>query len=111
MGDGEGLIVADVLAARLLGVAHKVGLLIPPYKLSGCAKNKDPEDKKHSEPDSANDSGVLIHLFQDVPQETPVAHFSPTWRRERQKLRGCSAIPSQSLLTLGLPLLFEFLEQ
>lgn len=94
MGDGEGLIVADILAAWLLGVAHKVRLLIPPHKLSGCAKDKDPEDKKHSEPDSANDRGVLIHLFQDVSQETPVAHFSTTWRRERQKLRGRSATPS-----------------
>uniref|UniRef100_A0A8C9IBD3 Uncharacterized protein n=1 Tax=Piliocolobus tephrosceles TaxID=591936 RepID=A0A8C9IBD3_9PRIM len=71
VGDGKGLVVAHVLAARLLGVAHEVGLLIPPHELRGRAKDEDPEDEKHGEPDSADDGGVLIHLLQDVPQETP----------------------------------------
>ena len=97
VGDGEGLVVADVLATWLLGVAHEVRLLIPPHELCCSAEDEDPKDEKHREPNAADDRGVLIDLLQDVPQETPVPHDSPTCRKEKAKLSGHSAIRNPHL--------------
>ncbi|EGV94748.1 hypothetical protein I79_004481 [Cricetulus griseus] len=82
--DGKGLIVADILATWLLGVAYEIRLLITPHKLGRGAKDEDAENEKDCEPNSANDGGVLIHLLQDVSQETPVTHCSPP-RKQKAK--------------------------
>lgn len=45
MGDGEGLVIADVLATGLLGVTGEVRLFVTPNFFSGCAKNQDTENE------------------------------------------------------------------
>lgn len=50
VGDGEGLVVADVLATGLLRVTGEVGLLVTPNFFSCCAQNQDPENEENSQP-------------------------------------------------------------
>uniref|UniRef100_A0A8B9Z0M1 Uncharacterized protein n=1 Tax=Buteo japonicus TaxID=224669 RepID=A0A8B9Z0M1_9AVES len=78
VGDGEGFVIADIGAARLLGVAHKIRLLVPPYRLPGQAQDEDAEDEEHGEPDLPDHRRVLLDLVQQFLQETPVAHLLGT---------------------------------
>lgn len=50
VGDGEGLIVADVFATGLLCVTGEIRLLITPNLFSCCAQHQDAEDKEDSQP-------------------------------------------------------------
>lgn len=50
VGDGEGLIIADVLATGLLRVTSKVRLLITPNLFSCCAQHQDAEDEQDGQP-------------------------------------------------------------
>uniref|UniRef100_A0A3P8RL36 Uncharacterized protein n=1 Tax=Amphiprion percula TaxID=161767 RepID=A0A3P8RL36_AMPPE len=72
LGDGEEVVEAGVLTARLLRVAHKVLLFVLPHLLGRRHVHQDPEKKDHREPDAANHSGVLVHPTQDALQKTPV---------------------------------------
>lgn len=109
MRDGEGVVVADVLAARLLGVAHEVRLLIAPHldqikrsevmssrnmcrrssRSSSClcsdlvgsrAEDQDAEDEQHREPDLANHCGVALHFIQQASQHVPFTHLKRSLR-------------------------------
>lgn len=50
VGDGESLIVADVLATGLLRVTSKVRLLVTPDLFSCCAQHQDAEDEEDGQP-------------------------------------------------------------
>ena len=53
--DGEGLVVADILATGLLGVTGEVGLLVAPDLFGRGPQYQDPEDEEDSQPDFADD--------------------------------------------------------
>lgn len=82
VGNGEEVIVADVRAARLLGVAVKVLLLIAPNFLSCYNINHHSEHKNHREPDPSERGGVFIHPTEKGLKSLPVhgseqsTHFS-----------------------------------
>ena len=72
VGDGEELVVADVGAARLLGVAVKVLLLVPPHALRGHHVDQHAEDEHHGQPDAPEGCGVLVDSAQQGLERLPV---------------------------------------
>ncbi|CAG5928452.1 unnamed protein product [Menidia menidia] len=69
--DGEGVVVADVLATGLLGVAHEVRLLVPPHVLRAGAQDHDPEQEQDAHPDLPDHRGVGLDFFQQGRQKAP----------------------------------------
>lgn len=72
MGNGEEVVVADVRAARLLGVAVEVLLLIAPNFLSRYNVNHHSEDKNHREPDPAECGGIFVYPTEKGLKSLPV---------------------------------------
>uniref|UniRef100_A0A8C3V6A1 Uncharacterized protein n=1 Tax=Catharus ustulatus TaxID=91951 RepID=A0A8C3V6A1_CATUS len=66
VGDGEEVVIADAVAARLLGVAGEGGFLIPPDAL----------DEDDREPDAPDGSGVAVHPAQHRVEAGPIHRFS-----------------------------------
>ena len=75
---GEG-VVADILAAGLLRVAHKVALLVVVDGLATHRRQHDAEDDEHRQPHLAHEGGVLGDLIQQPREEAP-AHGACTAR-------------------------------
>ncbi|CAG5933660.1 unnamed protein product [Menidia menidia] len=81
VGDGEGLVVAHVLAAGLLRVAGKVRLLVSPDLLSCCSEHQDAENEEDRQPhlergertaasqdeEGGNSDGVFLSILQQPP--------------------------------------------
>lgn len=72
VGDGEEVVVADVVAARLSRVAFEVFLLVAPHLLSRHHKNHDPEEEDNGEPHAAKGGGVFVHPAEEALEECPV---------------------------------------
>lgn len=65
VGDGEKVVIADAVAARLLGVAGEARLLVSPHALGGDHQNEDAENEQDREPDAADASGVSVYAADD----------------------------------------------
>uniref|UniRef100_A0A3B3BZH5 Uncharacterized protein n=1 Tax=Oryzias melastigma TaxID=30732 RepID=A0A3B3BZH5_ORYME len=74
VGDGEGFVIADVFATRLLGVALKSRLLVAPGRLHSGTQNQDPKDEEHGQPDLPTRSRIGLDLVQQATQSTPITH-------------------------------------
>lgn len=72
MGDGEEVVVADIVAPGLSRVAFEVFLFIAPDLLRRHHKHHDPEEENDREPHSAEGSGVLVHPTEEALEECPV---------------------------------------
>lgn len=72
VGDGEEVVVADVGTARLLGVAVKVPLVVPPHPLGCHHIHHHPEDEHHRQPQPPKRSGVLVDPTEESLEGLPV---------------------------------------
>lgn len=79
VGDGEVVIVADVGATGLAGVAVEVCLVIAPDALGGHHEDQHPEDEDHCQPDTSEGGGVLVDSIEKTLQKLPVHGFSFDW--------------------------------
>uniref|UniRef100_A0A665USZ6 Uncharacterized protein n=1 Tax=Echeneis naucrates TaxID=173247 RepID=A0A665USZ6_ECHNA len=70
--DGEEVIIADTVAARLLGVAGEAGLLVAPHALCCNHQDQDTENKQDREPDATDARGVPVHSADDGIKCCPV---------------------------------------
>uniref|UniRef100_A0A671WX07 Uncharacterized protein n=1 Tax=Sparus aurata TaxID=8175 RepID=A0A671WX07_SPAAU len=65
VGDGEEVVIADAVAARLLGVAGEARLLVAPHALCCNHQNQDAENEKDREPNATDACGVSVHTADD----------------------------------------------
>lgn len=72
VGDGEVVVVADIVTTRLPGVAIKVLLLVTPDLLASHQEDQEPEDENDGEPDATERCGVFVHPAEEALKEGPV---------------------------------------
>ncbi|CAG5866298.1 unnamed protein product, partial [Menidia menidia] len=72
VGDGEEVVVADVGAAGLLGVAVEVLLLVAPHPLRRHHVHHHPEHEHHRQPYAPKRRGVLVHPAEEGLKGLPV---------------------------------------
>lgn len=72
MGDGEEVVIADIVAPRLSRVAFEVFLFITPDLLGSHHKHHDPEEENNRKPNSAEGCGVLVDPAEEALEECPV---------------------------------------
>uniref|UniRef100_A0A3Q1I3I2 Uncharacterized protein n=1 Tax=Acanthochromis polyacanthus TaxID=80966 RepID=A0A3Q1I3I2_9TELE len=70
VGDGEEVVVADAVAARLLGIAGEAGLFVAPNALSCNHQDQDAKNEQDREPDAADASGVSVHTWDSIVAAT-----------------------------------------
>uniref|UniRef100_A0A3P8W674 Uncharacterized protein n=1 Tax=Cynoglossus semilaevis TaxID=244447 RepID=A0A3P8W674_CYNSE len=72
MRDWEEVVIADTVAAWLLGVADEAGLLVTPNTLCCHHQDQDAEDEDNREPDSADACRMSVHPADDCIKRCPV---------------------------------------
>uniref|UniRef100_A0A4W3HFM4 Uncharacterized protein n=1 Tax=Callorhinchus milii TaxID=7868 RepID=A0A4W3HFM4_CALMI len=77
VGERSEGIIAHVLAARLLRVAHELALLVVVDGLTAHRRQHDPEHDQHRQPDLPHEGRVVVDLLQQPGQEAPAhgAHW------------------------------------
>uniref|UniRef100_A0A3Q2DME1 Uncharacterized protein n=1 Tax=Cyprinodon variegatus TaxID=28743 RepID=A0A3Q2DME1_CYPVA len=94
--DGEELVVADAVTARLLSVAGEAGLLIPPDALGGNHQHQDSEDEDDREPDASDAGGMPVyaadHGIKGPPvhlrlQMVGISGKAPHFKKQERKYR------------------------
>uniref|UniRef100_A0A3B3U8Y8 Uncharacterized protein n=2 Tax=Poecilia TaxID=8080 RepID=A0A3B3U8Y8_9TELE len=68
----EKLVVADAVAAGLLGVAGEAGLLIAPNTLGGNHQHQDAEDEDDGEPNASDAGGMPVYTADHGIKGSPV---------------------------------------
>uniref|UniRef100_A0A672YMD4 Uncharacterized protein n=1 Tax=Sphaeramia orbicularis TaxID=375764 RepID=A0A672YMD4_9TELE len=79
-GDGEGTVVADRLASRLVRVADELGLLVVPYVLGGRSQDQHAEDEEDGQPDLAHYGGVNVPVTHGQLVSASLPHVLKLWR-------------------------------
>uniref|UniRef100_A0A3Q1GG88 Uncharacterized protein n=1 Tax=Acanthochromis polyacanthus TaxID=80966 RepID=A0A3Q1GG88_9TELE len=70
--DGEELVIANAVAAGLLGVTGEAGLLIPPNTLCSDHQDQDTEDEDDGEPNASNAGRVPVYAADHGIKGPPV---------------------------------------
>lgn len=76
VGDREEVIIADVGATWLTGIAVKVSLVVTPHTLSCHHEDQHPEDEDHRQPDASEGSGVLVDPAEETLEKLPIHELS-----------------------------------
>lgn len=91
MGERRKRIIANVLASRLLGVAHKFTLFIIVDGFATDGGQHDAENYQYGQPDLPHEGGVVGDLVQQPRQEAPThgaeetGALNQTWWNKRYK--------------------------
>jgi len=123
VGDGEEVVVADVGATRLPGVAVELALVVAPDPLGGHHVDQHPEDEDHRQPDAAEGGGVLVDSAKEILEELPIhevsfgrllvdfrncrvrreqkREFTPKIKKMHISPLNCSAVYQSRFLTVG----------
>uniref|UniRef100_A0A8C9SPM7 Uncharacterized protein n=1 Tax=Scleropages formosus TaxID=113540 RepID=A0A8C9SPM7_SCLFO len=72
VGDGEEVVVADVVAAWLCRVAVEVLLLVAPHLLGRHHEHHEAEEEDDGEPHAAECRGVFVDSAEEPLEERPV---------------------------------------
>uniref|UniRef100_A0A3B3SWC6 Uncharacterized protein n=1 Tax=Paramormyrops kingsleyae TaxID=1676925 RepID=A0A3B3SWC6_9TELE len=81
VGDGEEVVIADAVAARLLSVAGEAGLLISPGALCRHDQHQEAEEEEDGEPNAANTCGVPIYTAYNGIKGRPIHFRFQVWRK------------------------------
>uniref|UniRef100_A0A8C6ULQ4 Uncharacterized protein n=1 Tax=Neogobius melanostomus TaxID=47308 RepID=A0A8C6ULQ4_9GOBI len=100
--DGEGPVVADVLATGLFGVTDETRLFVAPHALRPSSQDHDAKQEQHAHPDLPDDRGVRLDLIQQSRQKAPVSHLccccSDTGKRKKYKHTTCYYVLSKTIM-------------
>uniref|UniRef100_A0A3B3BTQ9 Uncharacterized protein n=1 Tax=Oryzias melastigma TaxID=30732 RepID=A0A3B3BTQ9_ORYME len=95
------VVIADIIASRLLGVAGEVRLLVPPNALSSQNQDGNAEDEENRQPDLPQTGGVFVDTQQNFIESLPTHSETkilccPRFRGPiiRHWILGASFIPS-----------------
>lgn len=82
MCDGKEIVIADVGATWLEGVALEVALIVAPDPLGGHHEHQHPEDEHHREPNAPEGSGVLVDTAEKTLEKLPIHWLRFNWLLE-----------------------------
>ena len=97
LGDGEGHVVAHLLAARLEGVAGKLLLLVLEQVTGDGSQDQDPEHEHEQEPEAAKHRRVGLEGVEESAEVAPFPHdCSTVLGTDPWESGALSALPSRS---------------